>query len=374
MTNGAIKVVMVMERTDIAFPLPCCDRLAATLIRRRSQTRCIHTNGGLNVVFADLHVLSKSSGNIRGIGALRRRYGLPVQARRTIPEYAMVVCVCRCPLISIVLNLPFGSHPRCLRCERDTFSKGRTGIVIQPLRVFTWTNNARVRDLTLDVGFVPPDHHDGDEATRPLLRLLKILGPAHLGVHHPTFRDVTRFLDEFRWYILCRYCSIVQQVKLAVLLLDVPMLGYTNMIAVPIRVVVVGFKVFRLLVGELEFELIITHLLDDESELHVTAVCFLTIRVNQHVQRVPDTADHNLLIERIVTRILGQYAEVTLPTSSRRIQSGIVSGVSTRVLLNVLDDALKHLCRRNVRPTIYRTHLDRRTILSAIIDDLPNVL
>ncbi len=244
----------------------------------------------------------------------------------------MITRVRRVPL-GVIGNLICGSNPRRFGRQRHPLRKGRTAEVVQDLRVTGRADQARIRNLPLDVRLVAVHRNDGNVLPQP--RLLfedfspRKTAPLDLGLRNRAGLNDGRngFLAQLGYRLLVvligRGSPIFQQVKGCILFHLVEVFTDPNLViarpairiavAIPLRYF--GVRVLGLVLLLEDVEL-------DKAVFSIRPVGHL-MRAQQDRKGVTHPPNGDLLVERLGVRVLGQDADVAEAIPRRMVQSRV---------------------------------------------------
>lgn len=112
------------------------------------------------------------------------------------------------------------------------------------------------------------------------------------------------------------------------------------------------------------------HVFEDEAETRIRTIEFVDIRVQIDRQRVTDPAEVDLLVERLVVRVVGDNSPVANAGLDLKGVGRVVDALGVRDVFDMPNHPLKDVCGFLGRTTAYRTNPDRCLVLPAVVDDL----
>ena len=124
----------------------------------------------------------------------------------------------------------------------------------------------------------------------------------------------------------------------------------------------------------LTLKLLFQQVFGDETPLGVGAARVLDGRIHVHAERIPNPANLDVLIERIVVAVLRQQPDVTLAIRHLVLARRVIRHVGVADVLDVPHQPVEYLGHLNVSLVIRRDDLARRPVLPLVVGDLLDVL
>ena len=112
----------------------------------------------------------------------------------------------------------------------------------------------------------------------------------------------------------------------------------------------------------------------DKTPLGVSTRGILDRGVHVDAKTVANTANFDVLIERIGVAIVRQDANVAFTVGHLVLASGVVGHISVRYVFDVTDHAIEDLCDLDIGLVVHWNDLSAWAVLAHVVCDLVNVL
>ena len=375
-TNGAGQVVNEVEGRGVRLFLTGHDRPAGSLIRPRADTGIVNADNRLHVVGSVQRLLDRPGRDTRERLTLRGLWAV-------VLDKGVGRGVRRRPLVRVGLKRALTPDEGRLGGERHQLGRGRAPGVVHHLTVPGVADQRPEVAAAVQHDFLAIHGDNRDELARPLVLF------QHLSAGQDVLRDLVAqnlarltngdhavrqivFLIGLVRRLLDHLAGVQQQDRLAHRLAG-PVLGHQNAVVFrPAVRIAVRREVNRRGLRIAALELFLGDQLGYERDVPVRRIRRHGVGVAVHPQRIRDALENNVLIPAFVVSIGQVDAEIAEAARRRVIQRRVIGRVGVGRTFDVADQAGNDLGRFRISPAVLRQNLNRRLVLSGVVDDLTN--